>query len=144
MQILIRRTITGIGAVNISRSIRGPALENEVLLTATPEGVSITPFSEEGLSLGGRYAVKACFDQYNRIRIPQNILDASNLERNVIVEPSTDGTLLLAPDKGDCCILCGGRENLRRLSYDKLVCASCINKISDPETGGAGDENVTD
>ena len=130
MQILIRRTITEIGAVNISRSIRGPALENEVLLTATPEGVSITPFSEEGLSLGGRYAVKACFDQYNRIRIPQNILDASNLERNVIVEPSTDGTLLLAPDKGDCCILCGGRENLRILGRDKMICQQCLEKAS--------------
>ncbi len=130
MQILIRRTITEIGAVNISRSIRGPALENEVLLTATPEGVSITPFSEEGLSLGGRYAVKACFDQYNRIRIPQNILDASNLERNVIVEPSTDGTLLLAPDKGDCCILCGGQKNLRTLGHNKMICEACITKVN--------------
>lgn len=140
---MIRRTITGIGSVNISRTIRGPALENEVLLTATPEGVSITPFTEEGLRLGGRYAVKGRFDQFNRVRIPQSILDASNLERNVVVEPSTDGTLLLVPDKGDFCMFCGNREKLRRLGRDKLVCEICIAKMALSETGGVGDENDT-
>lgn len=130
MQLLIRRTITGIGAVNISRSIRGPALENEVLLTATPEGVSITPYSEAKLRQGGQYAVKASFNQYNRIRIPQSMLDAANLGRNIIVEPNIDGTLLLTPDKGEVCMLCGSLENLHKLGRDKMICQQCIDKAS--------------
>lgn len=138
---MFRRAITVTGGINISRQIRGPALKEDVLLTVCPEGIVISPCGVDGKAEeGNAYQAKSYFNQYNRLYIPKNLTEAAHIGRIVKVTYRPDGTLLLSPDQGDCCMLCGSVEDLHQIGKDQLVCRTCIEKIYKSSGGDSNEE----
>lgn len=136
---MFRRAITVTGGINISRQIRGPALKRDVLLKVCPEGIIVSPWcpQDDIEAEGDTYMVKSSFNQYNRLYIPHNLCEAAHIGRFVQVTYRPDGTLLLTPDQGDFCMMCGSEKDLQKIGRDQLLCYSCIEKLYQSKEGGA-------
>lgn len=120
------RTITRLRQICISRRIRGAEMEGQVLVYADGTSIVIAPL--EHAPKPGVYCMTAHFDQFNRLTIPNAVIQQAGLAGTVEVAVNENGTMTLLPAAENTCMICGDNRELRRVRGDKYICSACIRE----------------